>query len=282
MLPSQIDITSVKIFAAEDVGVDVGYVFSSLRIRESIVHEFVSGDITIEDDSNLYESLPIIGQEQIQITINHNDINEVIVGMIYGIKEFEKIDARRSSYRLYFVSIEKYYNQNNRIARAFKNTAPHDINGSIFKADVPTKKGVLIESMSGNVSYIAPNITPFQTIRNVLRQCESLSTGTSNFLFFENRQGFIIASLASLFLASSQTTATLIFFPVPDGMLTTVLKFISFFFCLLLICKLKSIDSSNLVVQFFFNSGINFSINSAGSSFVFSGNFLYLFEAITL
>ena len=206
MLPSQIDITSVKIFAAEDVGVDVGYVFSSLRIRESIVHEFVSGDITIEDESNLYESLPIIGQEQIQITINHNDINEVIVGMIYGIKEFEKIDARRSSYRLYFVSIEKYYNQNNRIARAFKNTAPHDIIGSIFKADVPTKKGVLIESMSGNVSYIAPNITPFQTIRNVLRQCESLSTGTSNFLFFENRQGFIIASLASLLNQESLKT----------------------------------------------------------------------------
>ena len=198
MLPSQIDITSVKIFAAEDVGVDVGYVFSSLRIRESIVHEFVSGDITIEDDSNLYESLPIIGQEQIQITINHNDINEVIVGIVYALREFEKIDARRSAYRLYFVSIEKYYNQNNRIARAFKNTAPHDIIGSIFKADVPTKKMVLIESMSGNVSYIAPNITPFQTIKNVLRQCESLSTGTSNFLFFENRQGFIIASLASL------------------------------------------------------------------------------------
>ena len=198
MLPSQIYIKSVKKFPTEAIGIDVGYVFSLLRIRESIVHEFISGDITIEDESNLYETLPIVGQEQIQITIRHNDTEELIVGVVYALKEFQKIDARRSSYKLFFVSIEKYFNQNNRVARAFTNTAPHEIITSIFKSDVPTKKGVIIESMSGNITYIAPNITPFKTIRSVLKQCESLANGTSNFLFFENRQGFIIASLASL------------------------------------------------------------------------------------
>ena len=60
----------------------------------------------------------------------------------------------------------------------------------------------------------------------------------------------------------SEITATLIFFPVPAGIFTIVLKFISLFFCLLLICKFKSIDSSNFVVQFFFTIGINFSITS--------------------
>ena len=57
MFPSQINITSVKIFSTPTFGIEVGYIFSSLRIRESIVHQFISGDITIEDDSNLYESL---------------------------------------------------------------------------------------------------------------------------------------------------------------------------------------------------------------------------------
>jgi hypothetical protein len=42
------------------------------------------------------------------------------------------------------------------------------------------------------------------------------------------------ASLASLAFASSQTTATFTFFPVPPGKLTTVLIFTSPFFCLLL------------------------------------------------
>ena len=198
MLPSQIDITSVKIFPTEGIGIDVGYVFSLLRIRESIVHEFISGDITIEDESNLYETLPIVGQEQIQITIRHNDTEELIVGVVYALKEFQKIDARRSSYKLFFVSIEKYFNQNNRVARAFTNTAPHDAINSIFKSDIITKKRIIIEAMSGNISYIAPNITPFQTIKSILRQCESLSNNTSNFLFFENRKGFIITSMASL------------------------------------------------------------------------------------
>ena len=83
-------------------------------------------------------------------------------------------------------------------------------------------------------------------------------------------------------LLSSQTTATLTFLPVPPGKLTTVLIFTSLFFCLLFIWKLKSNDSSNLVVQFFFTSGNNFSITSAFKSFVFSGNFLYLFDGIIL
>ena len=108
------------------------------------------------------------------------------------------MDARRSTYILYFVSVEKYYNQNNRVARAFTNTAPHEIIKGIFEADISTNKRVLIEAMSGNISYVAPNITPIRTIRSVLTQCESLDNKTSNFLFFENRKGFVIASLASL------------------------------------------------------------------------------------
>ena len=90
------------------------------------------------------------------------------------------------------------------------------------------------------------------------------------------------AQEASCALLSSQTTATLIFFPVPPGKLTTVLILTSLFFCLLFIWKLKSKDSSNLVVQFFLTSGSNFSITSVFRSFVFSGNFLYLFDGIIL
>ena len=86
----------------------------------------------------------------------------------------------------------------------------------------------------------------------------------------------------SLDLVSSQTTPTLIFLPVPSGILTTVLKFISPFFCLLFICKLKSIDSSNFVVQFFFTVGINFSIKVGSIRVVLIGSFLNLFEVISL
>jgi hypothetical protein len=51
---------------------------------------------------------------------------------------------------------------------------------------------------------------------------------------------------------------------------------------LLFIWKLKSTDSSNLVVQFFLTSVNNFSIDSALKSFVFSGNFLNLYDGIIL
>ena len=81
------------------------------------------------------------------------------------------------------------------------------------------------------------------------------------------------ASFASSILFSSQTTATLMDFPVPPGKLTTVLRLISFFFCLLFILKFKSIDSSNLVVQFDFIELNKFSMFAEGNSLVFSGKF---------
>ena len=83
-------------------------------------------------------------------------------------------------------------------------------------------------------------------------------------------------------LPSSQTTATFIFLPDPECKFKTVLRFISFFFCLLLICKFMSIDSFNYVVQFFFIPGINFSNSDDGSEAVLVGNFLNLFEVINL
>jgi len=60
------------------------------------------------------------------------------------------------------------------------------------------------------------------------------------------------AFLASSVLSGSHKTATLLFFPEPLGKLTTVLKLKSPpLDCFKLIFKDTSIDSSNLVVEFF-------------------------------
>ena len=90
------------------------------------------------------------------------------------------------------------------------------------------------------------------------------------------------ASLASFALASSQTTATFTFLPFPPGKLITVLMLTSPFFCLLLTWKDKSIDSSNLVVQFFLTSINNFSIASEVKFLVFSCNFFNRLVAFIL
>ena len=65
------------------------------------------------------------------------------------------------------------------------------------------------------------------------------------------------AFLASSILSVSHNTATLFFLPEPFGKLTTVLKLKSPpFDCFRFIFKETSIDSSNLVVEFFLTSSI--------------------------
>ena len=198
MLPSQVKINYVYIVASKDRVMDASLIFTSLRIRESMDMAAINGDIVIQDDSNHYEILPIVGQEQIQISFEAGDIESVVTGFVYKIGDFKKIDGRRTQYTLYFVSMEQYFNQNNRVRRAYSNLPPSDIILDILSNDIVTEKNLIIEEMDGNISYVVPNITPFKAVKQVLKLSISSHNGTSNFVFFENRIGFIVASLASL------------------------------------------------------------------------------------
>jgi hypothetical protein len=198
MLPSQVKINYVYIIADQGRVMDASLIFTNMRIRESMDMAAINGDIVIQDDNNHYEILPIIGQEQIQISFEAGDIESVVTGFVYKIGDFKKIDGRRTQYTLYFVSMEQYFNQNNRVRRSYTNLPPSDIIHDILNNDIVTEKNVIIEEMGGNISYLVPNITPFKAVNRVLKLSTSSSNGTSNFVFFENRIGFIVASLSSL------------------------------------------------------------------------------------
>ena len=139
MLPSQVKINYVYIVASKDRVMDASLIFTSLRIRESMDMAAINGDIVIQDDSNHYEILPIVGQEQIQISFEAGDIESVVTGFVYKIGDFKKIDGRRTQYTLYFVSMEQYFNQNNRVRRAYSNLPPSDIILDILSNDIVTE-----------------------------------------------------------------------------------------------------------------------------------------------
>ena len=94
MQQSKVNITSIKLIASENRVTDISKIFKSLNIKESISTTTINGFITIEDDINLYESLPILGQEWISIEFEMGGIATIINAFVYKVSNFNKINTR--------------------------------------------------------------------------------------------------------------------------------------------------------------------------------------------
>mgnify|MGYP000893559091 CR=1 FL=1 len=99
MLPSQVQINYVYIIADKGRVMDASLIFTNLRIRESMDMPAINGDIVIQDDNNHYEILPIIGQEQIQISFQSGDVENIVTGFVYKIGDFKNIINKCSTIR---------------------------------------------------------------------------------------------------------------------------------------------------------------------------------------
>jgi len=198
MYQSKVTVRSIKIVANENSITDISSIFTSLNIRESIDIPTINGDITIQDEMGVYAFLPIIGQELISIEFDDGDITSVVNGFVYKISHFKKETPQRSRYVLYFSSYEQFVNQGKRIRRSFKSMTPSDIIVDILRNDIKTTKKIVTERTSGDINYIAPNVTPFRAIKQLLKMSVSGNKDNSNYVFFENRISYIIAPVSSL------------------------------------------------------------------------------------
>ena len=197
MQQSKVNITSIKLIASENRVTDISKIFKSLNIKESISTTTINGFITIEDDINLYESLPILGQEWISIEFEMGGIATIINAFVYKVSNFNKINTRRTEYTLHFCSYEFYVNLNKRVRRSFKSTPVADIISEVLTKDLKTTKRITIESTLGDITYVAPNINPFLLIKELLKKSVTKNNG-GGYIFYENRFGYIVAALSSI------------------------------------------------------------------------------------
>ena len=75
---------------------------------------------------------------------------------------------------------------------------PNNIIQDILRNDIKTQKRIIIDPTFGDITYIPTNITPFQSIRELLKLAVSNTNDSSSYIFFENRLGYMIASVSEL------------------------------------------------------------------------------------
>ena len=205
MQESKVSIPSIKIVASENRVTDISKIFKSLNIKESIATTTINGYITLQDDINLYESLPILGQEWLSIEFEMGGVSTILDAFVYKISDFNKINPRRTEYTLHFCSYEFYVNLNKRVRRSFKSTPVSDIISEVLTKDLGTTKRIIIESTLGDITYVAPNINPFLLIKHLLKKSVT-KNDSGGYVFYENRLGYVVAALSSIISRPSTFT----------------------------------------------------------------------------
>lgn len=204
--PSQVDIRKVVLLSASGRSVDVTYIFDTITIRESMMMPAVNGSIVIEDDHDHFEILPIIGQEELRIELEAFDENYVFTFRVYKLSDIEKVTARTTRYTLYFTSREMLTNEKNRVSRSYSNQPYSSMVHDILAVDIQTSKRIAIAETENTATHVVPNLRPYNAINQILRKSVAAINGSSNYVFFEDRRGFIAAPLNSFVTQQTKYT----------------------------------------------------------------------------
>lgn len=182
----------------DGVTIDLMPFFLTIDIQEDLFVPVASGNIKLIDSSNLYENLPIIGEES--ITIKYKDFNGDAVTRkfsVYSVSARERSTERGSVYVLDFCSPELLSNRNTKYSKSYKNKEVYKIfEDAINKTE--TEKTLNIENTVGIQSFIASNMYPFDVCSQMASRAISSKGSKGSYLFFEDFEKFNFISIESL------------------------------------------------------------------------------------
>lgn len=175
-----------------------------LIIYEDIESSSLSGSILMEDNSGIYQSLPIIGQEKLSFSVttpgyeSSLDFN-TFFAHIYDVEKRVTTSEHSHTYLLNWTTDEAMLNVKTRISKSFKGEFSFHIE-EILRDEryLNSRKRLFVEPTKNNRTYVVPNVRPFTTIRNMAEESISKEDEHPYYLFFETTQGYHYRSFDSL------------------------------------------------------------------------------------
>lgn len=172
----------------------------SLTIYESVDKPFIQCDIVILDAIGLVEALPIVGEETIELSFQTQGVNiptnlKFHVFQLGGMENSSQNKAQL--YTLRCVSTERMLNNVNVVQKGYNETIDTIVFDIVLNY-LETKKNIFTEPTKGIQSLVVPYLAPMEAIDFVKRRAVSIKYPTSNYLFFENKNGFYFKTFESL------------------------------------------------------------------------------------
>lgn len=191
--------------ATKDKYLDIKELVQEISIHESVISASLYCQMVITDiGENLISSLPLMGQEKIEIEISTFSAEYSLNFFLFKI-DGRVMQEKNQAYVMHLVSIEALNNESTRIMQRVDGIKSHDFilqqmtkstsNGSLF-----TKKKVDVDESLYPFNMYIPNWRLFDTAVWMARR--SVATAYKNsvgYLFFETIDGFKFKSIDTLY-----------------------------------------------------------------------------------
>lgn len=160
-----IDITITTINGDE---VPVASELQSLIIYESLDVHCTYGFLCLFDSTEMRETLPLVGQEKLDIRFSKIN-TDIHLKNLHVTNVEQSVDVGGLSIiKLHFTSYQHLANNIKYISRSFTGITS-DIIEEVYKSSFGIEFDV-IEKSNGAISYIAPNIRPFEVINTLIKE----------------------------------------------------------------------------------------------------------------
>ena len=179
--------------------VDVAKTIVNWNISESINSPFISGSVTILESDNILEDLPILGEEEIEITYtdyyDETITQKFFIYAVEDIKPGNSINDRMVMYTIKFCTQQKLNSDTKEIRKSFGNTKISDMVKSIYEEHFITgnksvDKEIEVEETDGEQTVVIPNLRPDAAIQFLSRRAYSATNKSSLYRFFETREKY--------------------------------------------------------------------------------------------
>ena len=175
----------------------------TISIYESIFKLSLMSEIIISDTIGLIDTIPIIGQEIVNIEYSNGDEDYEFEFYVTDISEFNDISDGMASYKLYLSGKKEMMNAINTFSKSYSGSAS-DIINKIYVDYLDSS--VDNTTASGNsMNIVIPFMKPFAALKMILQNSIS-NEKTPLFLYEDSKNETNLVSLASFQTKDSKMT----------------------------------------------------------------------------
>ena len=173
--------------------------FKEVRIYESMFTSSMHVDIIIQDPENMLVTLPIVGQETVNIWLQAELNSAEILKLsmkVYSVTDIKTVNET-IEYVLQLVTTDFTMNFEEKISRHVSGYGSSIASDIFNESDIDSNKFISVEQSMDEHDLVIPNMSPFRCINWLSSRCHN-DTSTS-YVFFENNREYMFKSIESFF-----------------------------------------------------------------------------------
>lgn len=180
--------------------ISIGDMITNMEIQENISKVSIYGLLTIADATNIIDSFPLLGEEQLILEIEDFFKQTTTYNFhIYGVDTLVTNDLGTAQFYVMRMFSKDYIKSESvEISMSYKGKISESVK-SIYDEYFVSKKDIEIEDTVGENVIVVPNLTPIETIMMMATKSFSDVYKSSNFLFFERKDKYFFGTHEKLF-----------------------------------------------------------------------------------